>query len=102
MATQEEIEAVRDNLADYGLSDEVISLAIDIFGVHAADALDGGAYQGKYNSLSHYASEYVDEIGLLHGLDDVIVKYFDFESYGRDLVSGGDVVYENGHVFIAN
>jgi len=49
-----------------------------------------------------YAVQYVEETGALEGVPDVLVCYFDYEAYARDLVIGGDIVEEGGWLFSTN
>ena len=61
-------------------------------------------FQGEFTSLTDYAEHYVEETGLLSGngrdkgTDSILVRYFDYESFGRDMQLGGDVwTHENGY-----
>lgn len=48
-------------------------------------------YQGAYASLEAYAESYIEDTGMLQGVPDTIARYFDYESFARDLELGGDV-----------
>ena len=47
------------------------------------------AYQGSWTSLAEYAEEYLEEF--LGKLPSLVRRYFDIESYSRDLELGGEV-----------
>ena len=49
------------------------------------------AYRGSWDSVEDYAAELIEDCGVLDGADEVIVRYFDYEAFARDLVLGGDV-----------
>jgi antirestriction protein len=57
-----------------------------------------GAYIGEL-SVTDYAEQYISECGLLDGVPANIAAYFDYESYGRDLILGGDIWEHEGHLF---
>jgi antirestriction protein len=50
------------------------------------------AYRGEWKSLEDYAENLVEDLGLI-GKDtpELLSRYFDYESFGRDLELGGDV-----------
>ncbi|MGQ5253989.1 antirestriction protein ArdA [Xanthomonas arboricola pv. corylina] len=56
-------------------------------------------YIGEFNSWAEVAEHSVEERGLLQGVSDTITRYFDFESYGRDMHLGGEAYESNGHYF---
>lgn len=56
------------------------------------------AYIGEYE-IRDYAEQLADESGLLDGVADTVRHYFDYESYGRDLILGGDIWEHEGHLF---
>lgn len=49
------------------------------------------AYHGEWSSLEAYAEDYVEQTGMLSGVPDLVARYFDYESFARDLQLGGDV-----------
>jgi antirestriction protein len=48
----------------------------------------GTAFKG---TVREYAEDYIDSTGMLDNVPDVISRYFDYDSFARDLVLGGDV-----------
>lgn len=59
-------------------------------------------YQGYFATETEFAEHFVDEIGLLDGVDSNLAMYFDYAAYARDLFLNGDFVYCNGYVFSRN
>lgn len=55
-------------------------------------------YQGEAESEEDYARDFADETGLLDGMPDSLLSYFDYEAYGRDMFMNG-LVLLNGYVF---
>lgn len=49
------------------------------------------AFIGEYNSVEDYAQQYIDDVGLLSDVPDLIARYFDLAAFARDLVLGGDI-----------
>lgn len=47
-------------------------------------------YAGQFFSTREFGEEMSDQFGLLGDVPDSIAYYFDFESWGRDLLIGGD------------
>lgn len=66
-----------------------------------ADALDNGAYWGKWDSEQDFAEDLVESTGMLLDCDQSIARYFDHEAFARDLFID-DYVFSNGHVFQRN
>lgn len=61
------------------------------------------SYQGYFggsgkDATLEYAYQYVEETGLLSGVSSTLEKYFDYESFARDLFLEGYREYE-GHIF---
>jgi len=56
------------------------------------------AYLGEYDSMSDYATEYIESTGLLHGVPDHIARYFDYDAFARDLEH--DLWQHGGHLFL--
>lgn len=49
---------------------------------------------GEYEDL-----DFVEESGMLAGVDDTIARYFDYEAYGRDLeIEGTFLPTESGYI----
>lgn len=59
------------------------------------------AYLGTFSSVEEYAEQYADETGMLDPIPENLRGYFDFRAFGRDLVLGGDIWYDeaSGAVF---
>lgn len=57
------------------------------------------AYQGEYATMADFAEELLDDTGALAPMPESLRPYFDYESYGRDLVLGGDYYHAGGYVF---
>lgn len=49
------------------------------------------AYRGRWSSVEDYAAEYVESAGILGTADPLVVQYFDYAAFARDLVMGGDI-----------
>ena len=49
------------------------------------------SYAGVYDSLEDYAYEFLESCGDLDCVEESLRRYFDYQSYGRDLVLGGDI-----------
>lgn len=56
-------------------------------------------YIGEYSSDEDMAREYIDSTGLLSDVPDHLSRYFDFESYARDMMF--DMFAVNGHYFMS-
>lgn len=61
-------------------------------------------YQGYYGGVmkdpkTEFAYQFVEDTGLLAGAPDMLERYFDYESYARDLFLEGYSEYE-GYVFM--
>lgn len=61
-------------------------------------------YCGEHDSLTAYAESFVDDTGMLSGIDETIARYFDFEAFGRDMQLGGDVftIRVDGSLYVFN
>ena len=73
-----------------------MSLDLAVFDEWKDDYED--AYIGEYK-IEDYAVQFVEDCGLLQGVADSVASYFDYESYGRDLILGGDIWEHEGHLF---
>lgn len=47
------------------------------------------AFQGEAESEEEYARNFADETGLLADMPDLLLSYFDYEAYGRDIFMNG-------------
>jgi antirestriction protein len=56
-------------------------------------------YIGEYSSDEDMAQEYIDSTGLLSDVPDYLARYFDVESYARDMMF--DMFENNGHYFMS-
>ena len=43
-------------------------------------------------AIEEYAYQYVDDAGLLDGVNETVARYFDYQAFARDLRLGGDVM----------
>jgi antirestriction protein len=62
------------------------------------------AYQGYYggamkDAKTEFAYQYIEDIGLLAGVPQMLERYFDYEAFGRDMFLGDYTEYE-GHIFL--
>lgn len=55
-------------------------------------------YIGEFNSDYEIAEEFANECGLLDEMPESLRRYFDFDAYARDLMSG-DIWSNSGHYF---
>ena len=49
-------------------------------------------YQGAFDSLTDWAEDFLAETGELSKLPDNLKRYFDYESYARDVEMSGDIL----------
>lgn len=64
----------------------------------------GDVYVGEYTSASDWASETLDDSGMMETIPEWARIYFDYEQYAYDASLGGDVIFYRGalgsvHVF---
>lgn len=57
------------------------------------------SYRGEYDSEQAFAQELAEEIGIFDGANDILVSYFDYEAFARDIFIGDYYMTETGHVF---
>lgn len=75
-----------------GISEAVALAYAENTGKRFPDPSDiADAYLGEYDNVQAYAESYVDESGMLSGIDATVARYFDYEAFARDLVLGGEV-----------
>lgn len=90
------VVALAEALEEHG---EAYAEYLEYFGRDCGTVKDfKGRYLGEWDSEEDYAQNYVDDSGLLAGVDETIQRYFDYEAYTRDLFMDG-YVFLNGHVF---
>jgi antirestriction protein len=56
-------------------------------------------YIGEFSSDQDMAREYIESTGLLSDVPDHLARYFDFESYARDMMF--DMFECDGHYFMS-
>ena len=54
------------------------------------------AFAGKFNSEADWAEQFLEETGGLEGVPEHLRNYIDFEAYGRDARTGGDMSFVRG------
>jgi antirestriction protein len=64
------------------------------------------SYQGYYgkgteNAEIRYTDQFVNDMGYLKNVPDVVQRYFDFEAYSKELFMA-DLYEDEGHVFSKN
>lgn len=76
-----------------GLDADVVAAVVAHFCGNVDEAKNAieDNYAGGFDTLTAYAEDYIESTGMLDGVNDTIARYFDFESFGRDLELGGDV-----------
>ena len=53
--------------------------------------------------MSEVAERYIEEMGLLHDVDDNLARYFNYEAFGRDMAIDGNFhEYQDGYIEILN
>jgi len=108
------LEAIEGRWSDAGDIDAVLDVMLD--GRRACDLADlaegadewiSDRYAGEGETLQAWVAEFLDETGFFGALPkgdtrDVLERYFDFESYGRDMQLGGDIytVRANGRLLV--
>lgn len=95
-----------EDFQQYEMSDKLTQRAYEVY-LQDIDELGTfedftTKYVGYFLGESDFAIKYVDEIGLLDGIDSSIAMYFDYNAYARDLFLNGDFTYCNGYVFSYN
>ena len=97
-----EVNEVAEVIENCGYDEEVIGAIFEQYSTlqEALDVLDRGDFMVMHGvtnaeSLGEY---YVNEVdGGISNLDrETLESYFDYESYGRNLETGGNVVYYSG------
>ncbi|WP_369933937.1 antirestriction protein ArdA [Xanthomonas tesorieronis] len=56
-------------------------------------------YIGEFKSWADMAEHFVEESGLLSEVPENFARYFDYESYGRDMRVSGGAFESDGHYF---
>ncbi|GAB4584426.1 antirestriction protein ArdA [Nocardia sp. IFM 10818] len=108
-------------LSEWARFDEVFDLAktlnelerhgeAEAFTVYMQDVVSWDSLGDLTDAVSDFRDAYIGEISptdyaydavedMLHGLPETVRMYFDYEAYGRDLITGGDMTYTQGHLF---
>jgi len=97
----EELVRIQEAIDEHG--EEVVAAWMGNFG----DGVDFNgiveAYQGEWSSFKEFAEDWIESTGMLDGKDETLVRYFDYDSFARDLEydywtedsSGGVLVFLN-------
>jgi antirestriction protein len=108
-------EGVFEYLEAMEAMDDSRAKAFDIFVVSVHGSWQGltkmkqyfeNSYQGYYgkgteNAEIRYTEQFVDDMGYLKNVPDVVQRYFDFEAYAKELFMA-DLYEDEGHVFSKN
>ena len=57
------------------------------------------AYVGHYSSEEEFAMELADDTGILSGVPEDFLHYFDYSAFARDLFLTDYYMSDSGHVF---
>src|SRR5699024_1168691 len=71
----------------------------------ALDIVRGGEYMifDDCRNMAEVAERYVEEMGLLHDVDDNLAIYFNYEAFGRDMAIEGDFhEFQDGYILFFN
>lgn len=60
------------------------------------------AYVGHYDSKEDFAMELADDSGMLAGVPEDFIHYFDYSAFARDLFLTDYYMSDSGHVFRTN
>ena len=80
--------------------DDAKEAYIDAIGSWDAERFEE-AFQGEYDNELAFTYQLVDDCGTLEGMPEFLQRYFDYESFSRDLFIS-DYTYSNGYVFRAD
>lgn len=78
---------------------DVVSSLIDDYGIEGARIKMEDDFIGEFDSDVDLAYHYVEEFGLLDGISEHIARYFDYDSFGRDLDMNGDIFCFSNYYF---
>ena len=62
------------------------------------DAIEEAYHGSEWRSEKDFAEDFIDSTGMLDGADELVSRYFDYDSFARDLFID-DFVFHNGIVF---
>ena len=94
-----EIAQTIDDLDEY--EQEIVkALMSDGFSLdEAIEKKDDCIYWSDCDSMTDVAYRYIDETCMFEGMPDLLTRYFDYESFGRDLgLDGHWVATDNGYI----
>ena len=91
------IEA-RDDIDRNDLDRDAVAAFIDWRGSFDPDGFRD-AYMGQHDSQEAFAEQLVEDCGLLADAPEQLVRYFDMESFARDLFMGDYYMDDGGYVF---
>jgi antirestriction protein len=92
------IDAIYDYLTECALlSQDIVNAGLDC---DIPLSRIEGAYYGEYESDLDFAYNYIDDTCFLNDIPESIVRYFDYESYSKDL--SYDFSNSNGFYFSNN
>lgn len=81
------------------LPDEIVTSLINDYGIEGAREKIQNDYIGEFRSDLYFTYHYIDEIGLFNGASEEVTRYFDYESYSRDIENNAGIVSFDGHYF---
>ncbi len=91
-----ELNEQAEQLADLDEYELYIVAALLSEGYELAEALDRYDYVIIYydcNDMTDVAYVYIEETGMLNGVPENIARYFDYESFGRDMGYEGQFIF---------
>lgn len=104
LETLNEIAERYDDLEEY--DKDIFNIITDELSLDEAfDVVENGDYVTYLNcdDMTDVAYEYVEETGLLDDVPETVARYFDYESFGRDMEIEGHFIKSNdGYVEILN
>lgn len=93
----EDFFSYKEALADSYLDKDMFDAGIEL-GINPEDVTD--SYQGSFYNSTELAYDFIDSTCMLSDVPESVARYFDYESFGRDLAM--DYLELNGHYFLAN
>lgn len=98
----ETIAEIAELIQEHG---DLFARVLSNFGGDVEEAKDAITenYAGVHRNLEDFAAGMLEETGAFVGASETLKRYFDYESYARDLKLGGDVwtieMHDGVHVF---
>lgn len=91
----DEVSEIANMLIDDRWDSELIASVYEHLGSGTSpqDTLDylDENYQGEFESLEHWAEQFLEDTGGLENVPKNLFHYIDFDKYGRDADLGGDI-----------